>query len=109
MARKKKHRICQKRRKMESLRKIQGDDCAICGYEMLFYPENHPQGASLDHIIEKFRGGNATLKNLRLTHRQCNSDRSNQLRIEEDIVISYCGPAFKNLEEEFESFLTSMV
>lgn len=56
-----------------------GENCTICGgpLDRSIRTENHPETISFDHILPRSRGGLSTLDNLRLAHRQCNSDRGN--------------------------------
>lgn len=62
---------------VEFLRKQDGDMCAICGDIMHFDGDpNSPAFRSLDHIQRpKTRKMAISIKNMRLTHRWCNSAR----------------------------------
>lgn len=50
--------------------------CWLCGRHVdQQLPHNDPMARSIDHVIPKVRGGTDHRTNLRLAHRQCNSDR----------------------------------
>lgn len=67
--------------KRAQLRERDGDDCCMCGREMLFekrmapVPENY---ATLDHIVLRRDGGTNDIDNLRLVCQRCNWERDGQ-------------------------------
>lgn len=64
-----------KRTKVKRLALLERDGpiCQICQRP---FTETDPP--TIDHIIERSRGGSNRLENLRLTHRKCNDFRSNK-------------------------------
>lgn len=61
------------------VRKRDVDNCWICNKIVIEgLQDGHPEMATLDHVIEVFRGGGNNLGNLRLAHAKCNNDRSNR-------------------------------
>ena len=68
------------RHQRKRLRARDGDDCHWCGRPMLFagpdVPHNHPDRASLEHIISLADGGTYDDSNCALAHAACNYDRT---------------------------------
>ena len=61
------------------VRKRDGDNCWLCNKIVIEgLQDGHPEMATLDHVVEVFRGGGNNLENLRLAHAKCNNDRSNR-------------------------------
>ena len=61
------------------VRERDGDNCWICNKIVIEgLQDGHPEMATLDHVVEVFRGGGNNLGNLRLAHAKCNNDRSNR-------------------------------
>lgn len=61
------------------LRKVRrfGRRCWLCGLEVrLDVDRNHPDAATLDHVIEKRNGGSHKPDNRLIAHRHCNMERS---------------------------------
>jgi 5-methylcytosine-specific restriction endonuclease McrA len=59
------------------VRERDGDLCWLCGEVVVEgLPQRHRRQATLDHIIERSRGGSDELHNLALAHAGCNQDRS---------------------------------
>jgi 5-methylcytosine-specific restriction endonuclease McrA len=53
-----------------------GASCHICNQEIDFsLPGREPLAASIDHLVPRAVGGSNALENLRLAHRQCNSEK----------------------------------
>lgn len=71
----------EKRRRRASLRKRDGDNCWLCGEPMEFDSPTHraergDRFATIDHVVERSKGGANALSNLRLAHQICNKERS---------------------------------
>ena len=59
------------------LRERHGDACWFCGYPILFDEKQMPCSPTVDHIVERSKGGCTRDHNIRLAHRFCNGARSN--------------------------------
>ena len=61
-----------------TLRALWGDECYLCGRTMLFNPRDNasPLYATLEHVIPRSKGGQKTWDNIKLSCRECNSDKS---------------------------------
>lgn len=60
-----------------ALRTRDGDACWVCGRPTRRdVPPTHPDAETIDHIIERHRGGPDELRNLALAHLRCNQRRS---------------------------------
>lgn len=64
------------------LRQRDGDECCWCGRTMLFADSgvegwvNHPDQASLEHVVPLSEGGNYSDENCKLAHKACNYART---------------------------------
>lgn len=82
----------KKRQKLRcKLRERDGDNCFYCGKPMMFFIEQGPNAASLEHLIEIAQGGNNKQKNLVLAHIRCNSSLcgmtiNNKLKIRQKML-----------------------
>lgn len=69
-----------KPRVVELLAGWYGTSCALCDTDIdLTLTETHPGRWNIDHIVPKSAGGGWTFGNLRLAHRSCNMERSNEV------------------------------
>jgi 5-methylcytosine-specific restriction endonuclease McrA len=69
----------ERKAKMETNRKLFGDNCWLCGLPIDFdLPRLHPKAWSLDHIVPRGNGGTNANPNIRLAHRQCNHSRGSK-------------------------------
>lgn len=69
-----------KPRVVELLSGWYGNACALCETDVdLDLAGTHPGRWNIDHIIPKSAGGGWTFGNLRLVHRACNMERSNEV------------------------------
>ena len=60
-----------------AVRERDGDACWICGRPVPAWAEQgDPEMPTLDHIVERSRGGPDDLHNLALAHHRCNQERS---------------------------------
>lgn len=67
----------QKKEKKIKVRERDGNNCWICGGEVLEnLPSSNKFRASLDHIKDKSIGGTDELDNLKLAHSDCNEKRA---------------------------------
>jgi 5-methylcytosine-specific restriction endonuclease McrA len=63
----------KKRRRFETLRQRDGDNCWRCKRPMSFdLPPGHDAGPTIEHIKPKSKGGTGELENLCLCHGRCN-------------------------------------
>ena len=51
------------------------DRCHICGRRLVL-KKNHPNRATLDHMIRQRDGGTDDIENLKLAHGKCNVERN---------------------------------
>jgi 5-methylcytosine-specific restriction endonuclease McrA len=75
--------------KIASLRKRDGDYCAICRQLIDFSlaGSHHPMAPSADHVLPRSRGGPGVMRNLRLAHASCNGRRGNGPAATWDVVM----------------------
>lgn len=71
-------------RLIDALRDRDGDGCGICGTAMRFGVPTGPrgtddEGATIDHVHPRSKGGSDDFANLRLAHWSCNRNRGNRL------------------------------
>ena len=60
---------------LEAIAERDGWKCWRCGKGVMKERiKNHPQAPSIDHVVRHTDGGSNRMDNLRLAHRQCNSE-----------------------------------
>lgn len=73
------------RNQVAYMRRRDGDNCHLCGQPIDFTitDVNDPMRYSRDHVVPRVLGGGGTVANMRLAHRQCNTERGQELLIAE--------------------------
>src|SRR5438045_6294006 len=65
----------QERKRLQSLRQRDGDDCRRCRRPLRFdLTDGHDLGAKIEWVVPEAAGGAPALENFCLTHRRCHSD-----------------------------------
>lgn len=71
--------VATRKRWRKILFEAQHGDCAICGRPMLAAVDPYdPFYPTFDHMVCQAEGGRWEIRNLRLTHRFCNSERGSK-------------------------------
>lgn len=69
------------RKQVAFMRWRDGDDCYLCGLPIDFgiTDVTDPMHCSRDHVVPRALGGDVTVANMRLAHRQCNTEKGQEL------------------------------
>ena len=70
------------RSQVRTLRRRDGDNCWLHGLPINFgiTDNNDPMHCSRDHVVPRTLGGDLAVVNMRLAHRQCNTEKGQELQ-----------------------------